>query len=420
MKSNPMMKLGPLVVVVQATLMTGIFGQGRGEAPLIRPEEKLAVQKQTVEFFDAIRPVSQTAVASTVWVWADTGRGKRPVVFGTVIGDGSKVLTKWSEIAMARGRIQVVGGDGTTAEATVQGVYQDEDLALLRLEGAQFRPVVFSDAEPPGVGRFLIAASPDETPACVGVVAVEERSLRDEDRGFLGVRLDDEHTGKGVRILGVEEGSGAGAAGLREGDIILSIGDREIGSLWEMKTTLADYGPGDSLKIRYVRDAVEAGVEAKLGERSENYPQFPSSQLRQMKSMGTVPSLVSDGFPSVIQSDMQLQRDHCGGPVLDLDGKVVGISIAREDRTSSFIIPSRAIRSLLLRDPLTMEEAREVIAEQRRDRRELARQEAPDEGQGAPRAMPIEPGSAERLRRHMEDMERLMERMRDEMESIGE
>ena len=47
-------------------------------------------------------------------------------VAAAIFGDGTKVLTKWSEIAMARGAIQVVGGDGTTAKATVLGVYQED------------------------------------------------------------------------------------------------------------------------------------------------------------------------------------------------------------------------------------------------------------------------------------------------------
>jgi S1-C subfamily serine protease len=414
-----MMKAGPLVVAVHAALAACALGQGRGEAPLIRPEEKLAVQKQTVEFFDAIRPVSREVAASTVWVWTDTGRGKRPAVFGTVIGDGRKVLTKWSEIAMSRGPIQVVGGDGTTAKATVAGVYQDEDLALLQLEGPRFRPVDFSGGGTPGLGRFMIATSPDDTPVSVGVVAVEARSLREKDQAFLGVRLDPEHGGEGVRVLGVEDASGAQEAGLEEGDVILSIGGREVGSLLEMKTALADHGPGDKLAIRYLRNGTEVGIEAELKEKSGDFPQFPNGRLREMERMGTSLSLVRSGFPSVIQTDMQLERDHCGGPVVDLDGRVVGITIARADRTRSFIIPAAAIIGLLERDPVAPSEARAALSEQREERRELARQQ-PDRGPRAQPAVPIEPGSADRLRRHIDDMERLMERMRDEMEGIGE
>ena len=35
------------------------------------------------------------------------------------------------------------------------------------------------------------------------------------------------------------------------------------------------------------------------------------------------------GFPAALQHDTVLQPNQCGGPVVDLDGKTVGINIAR-------------------------------------------------------------------------------------------
>jgi membrane-associated protease RseP (regulator of RpoE activity) len=410
------MKTGTLAMLLQTALLTGVFAQRGPEVPLMRPEEAEVVQRQTIEFFDAIQPAAQQAVASTVWVWADTtGRRKQPVAFGTVVGDGTQVLTKWSEIAMARGVIQVVGGDGKTAKATVEGVYQDEDLALLSLEGARYRPVDLSQVEAPKIGKFLIAASPDDTPASVGVVAVEARSLREKDQAFLGVRLDPEHSGTGVRILGVEEESGALEAGLKEGDVILSVGGRAVNSLIEMRTALAGFGPGERLEIRFQRDGGEVKVDAELKEKTESYQQIPGGRL---EKMGTTLSLVRGGFPSVIQTDMQLERDHCGGPVVDLDGKFAGVAIARADRTRSFIIPTKAIVELLDRSPLTPQAAQDALAQQREERQQVGQAAPQGQQQPRPRVIPAKPQQAENLRRHLEDMERLMERMRAEMEGL--
>jgi S1-C subfamily serine protease len=407
-------------MVLQAALLAGSQAQRGPEVPLMRPEEAEVVQRQTLEFFDAIRPASRDAVASTVWVWADTGRGgKRPVALGTVIGDGTRALTKWSEIAMAVGPIQVVGGDGTTAKATVLGVYQDEDLAVLSLEGARYRAVGIENLVAPKLGSFLIAASPDDTPVSVGVVAVEARSLREKDQAFLGVRPNPKHEGKGVMILGIEESSGAAGAGLRENDIILTLGERPVNSLIEMRTALTAYGPGDRVAIRYLRDGKEATVEAELKEKSENFPQFPNDRLRQMERMGTSLSLVRGGFPSAIQTDMQLERDHVGGPVVDLDGKFAGIAIARADRTRSFIIPAKAVAELLAKDPVAPDVAQEALAQQGEERQRVG-QAVPPGGQPPQRAIPVPPKRAENLRRHLEDMERLMDRMRTEMEGIEE
>ncbi len=421
------MKRNFLLIPGVAALIAAAGAQNRQRSgdidpdSLVRPEETKAVHEQTVQLFDAISPVSRRAVQGTVWIWADTGRGKRPVSFGTVIGDGTKVLTKWSEIAMALGPVQVVGGDGATARAKIRGVYQEDDLALLEIQGAHFLPVELAEVETPELGRFLVAASPDDTPASVGVVAVEARSLREQDQAFLGVFLDPEYKGGGVRIAEVEPDGGAGQAGLRGGDVILSVAGRKVGSLFELKNALSGLGPGEKIEIGYRRKGTEASVEAVLQRKKKELPQFPNARLRVMERMGTTLSLVRTGFPSVIQTDMQLERDRCGGPVVDLEGNIVGISIARADRTRSFIIPSSRLLKLLEQDPMTPEEA-QAAQEAAEEELQAAIDEAMPRGpQGAPRrAVPIEPGAADRLRRHLEDMDRLMERMRAEMDQLEE
>jgi S1-C subfamily serine protease len=419
---RPIMKASLLATAFHAALVAGAFAQVRDDVPLMRPEEAETVQRQATEFIDAVRPAVRSVVPSTVWVWADTGRGKRSVAYGTIVQDGTKALTKWSEIAMARGPIQVVGGDGTTATAMVVGVYQEEDLALLQLKGASYQPVKLVASETPKLGRFLIAASPDDTPVSVGVVAVEERSLREKDQAFLGVVANTDPPAKGLRISKVEEGSAAGVAGLEEGDLILSVGGRVVGNLIELKSALSGYRPGDRVEIRYNRKGAEAVANAELKERNVDYPEFPNGRLRQMERMGADEkglSLVHEGFPSVIQTDLRVGREQCGGPVVDLEGKVVGIGIARADRTRSFVIPAKHVVDLLSREPVSIEVAQAAMEQEEQARRQQVGQNVPPQ-QRVPRAIPAPEGAAENLRQHLEEMERLMDRMRAEMDGLNE
>jgi S1-C subfamily serine protease len=53
------------------------------------------------------------------------------------------------------------------------------------------------------------------------------------------------------------------------------------------------------------------------------------------------------GFPAVLQTDMVLSPKDCGGPVVDLDGNVLGISIARAGRVETWVLPGENIRPLL-------------------------------------------------------------------------
>ena len=249
------------------------------EVPLQRPEERQATRQQSEALFDAIRPVARVAAASTVWVWAD----RKQVAMGTVVGDGTQVLTKWSQIAFARTPVQVVGGDRTTGTARVVGVYQDDDLALLEIVGADFDPVALSTEEKPEVGRFLVAAGPADQPLRVGVVAVAERSLRESDQAFLGVMLDPDFKGDGVRVLSIDDRGGADEAGLREGDVLLAVDGEGVSSAFELRGALQKARPGDTIQVRYRRGEVEAETGILLGGRPE-FQRVPEARLRSMRS----------------------------------------------------------------------------------------------------------------------------------------
>ena len=52
------------------------------------------------------------------------------------------------------------------------------------------------------------------------------------------------------------------------------------------------------------------------------------------------------GFPRVIQHDILGRKDSVGGPLLDLNGRCVGMTIARADRAQSFAIPASDLKAL--------------------------------------------------------------------------
>jgi S1-C subfamily serine protease len=129
-----------------------------------------------------------------------------------------------------------------------------------------------------------------------------------------------------------------------------------------------------------------------------------------MERMGGPISRVRDSFTRVIQSDMRPRPDQVGGPVADMKGRVIGITLARADRTRSFIMPAAAVQKLLEtapRDP--------SLAQVRQPEQEPA---LPVRGMGAPRRG-MRQGSEEMLRRHLNEMQRLMDFMREEMEGLG-
>lgn len=390
------------------TLLAAGLLQGAAPAqddiPLLRPEERAAVDAQTDEFNHSLRPVLTEAAKSTVRIWS----GKRRLAYGTVIGGGDRILTKWSELARARGEIRVEGSGGEVLPAKVSGVYEDEDLAVLETAGTPLTPVKWAK-EIPALGGFLAAPQPDGRPAAFGVVSVLERNLKDTDQAFIGIQAVPEFAGPGAKIASVEPESGAAAAGLKAGDIILKVGERSISGLLELKNSLVGLDPGSTVPLQVRSGGGERMVDVRLGNRP-NLPNFPGDRLRQMERMGGAISRVRDSFTSAIQTDMRPQPSQIGGPVVDLKGRVVGITLARADRTRSFIMPAASVEALLAKeakDP-TLAQVRQPDEEAALPVRRMA---AP----GRP-----QPGGEERMRRHLSEMQRLMEFMREEMDSLEE
>ena len=69
-----------------------------------------------------------------------------------------------------------------------------------------------------------------------------------------------------------------------------------------------------------------------------------------------------------MQHDAVLSPQDCGGPLVDLDGKVVGINIARAGRVETYALPSKLARSVLA--SLRLQAARsahEIATQQERE-----------------------------------------------------
>jgi hypothetical protein len=81
----------------------------------------------------------------------------------------------------------------------------------------------------------------------------------------LGVMIDD--TDDGVVIGDIVDGSAAAKAGLRRGDTILKINDKYIFTSDGLLKALSPFNPGESIKVRYIRDGKEKSVKATLSKR---------------------------------------------------------------------------------------------------------------------------------------------------------
>jgi serine protease Do len=190
---------------------------------------------------------------------------------------------------------------------------------MLKIDADMLVPVVWRERDAPQVGSWLATTGVGALPAAVGVVSVEPRRIA-QTSGMLGIVPED--SDDGPIISRVFAGSGAEKAGLRVNDVVTKLNGR-------MKA-------GQTVKLTVKRGERELEIEATLTSRDN-----------EQESLGSELSERRGGFASAFQHDTVLDADQCGGPVVDLDGKVVGINIARAGRVVSYALPAAAILPLL-------------------------------------------------------------------------
>ncbi|MEO6005941.1 MAG: Do family serine endopeptidase [Opitutus sp.] len=99
-------------------------------------------------------------------------------------------------------------------------------------------------------------------------------------RGYLGVAsetLTPDHaealglnrSTKGVMVTDVYPGTPAETAGIKRGDVILSINDKTVGSLRDLRVLIAQTAPGSKVKLKVSRDGKDRIVEASLSKLDE-------------------------------------------------------------------------------------------------------------------------------------------------------
>lgn len=397
------------------------------DVPLMRPDEEKIVDAQAASLNQVLAPTLAEASKSTVRIWGLAGRDGRQgkpalLAYGTVVGNGRQVLTKWSEIEASETNLYVQSGSGEAFEAKVQGVFSDEDLVLLSLgeSGDKGHSVTFVLSPAKFVaatldhGRFISAPQAEGTLAGFGVVSVLERNLRETDRAHLGILVDQDHPGNGVRIASVQPEYGAAEAGIQPGDVILEIDQRKISGLQELKNALANKMPGDVVKILIDSAGNERSVDVVLSNRPI-FGQFSGDRLNQMERMGGEPNRVRNGFSRVVQSDMKMEKNQMGGPVVDLEGRIVGITMARADRTRTYLMSSPAVMDLLKGPMDTVVQARAKLAMQRQQLAEQRKSLMPKDRPGPQARRPFDP---QRTQRHLQDVERLRERIYRELELL--
>jgi len=261
----------------------------------------------------------------------------------TVVHEDGYVVTKASEIDTKNNQaLTVMLSKHKNVPAKVVKTFPDYDLALLKLEDVSGLTPISWDTR--GIdlplGSFLSAAGSGPDPVAIGLVSVKPRSFF-ENKGFLGIGTAPDE--KGVKVTSVIPGGGAGNAGIKRGDIITKIDQIVCDSPEKLTKQINKSKPGTAIILHFLRGNSEAAMRVTLTDRSA----LKANAGGRMNRMGTEISKTRSGFRSILQTDLPILPQQCGGPVVDLKGNVIGLNIARAGRIKTFAIPAVDIQKLL-------------------------------------------------------------------------
>jgi serine protease Do len=297
--------------------------------------------KTDSKFLSLFQKLLEEPRNSTVQIRCD---GKN-VALGTVVDEHGWILTKTSVL---EGTPTVVLNDGRQFEAKIVGEHEDHDLSLLKIEASKLTPPKWRSSKEVPIGFWTVSVGWGTNPMALGVVSVATRNIKyaknykpqtPNNSGYLGVALI--QTEKQAVIEQIMPNTSASKAGLKVKDIILSVSGKTVSDGQSLIGLLQKYQPGDKVIIKYKRGDEEAkDLTVTLGKR-------PQSRGDIQNNMGSKLSLRIDGFPTILQHDGIVLPDQCGGPLVDLEGCVIGINISRAGRTESYAIPAEVVQDIL-------------------------------------------------------------------------
>jgi serine protease Do len=267
--------------------------------------------------------------------------GRNEIAYGTVISADGYVLTKASEVEGV-GKIDVRVDKESFKDAKVVMTDTRWDVALLKIDATDLTPVVFAPDSKLPRGTWVVVngvTSRTNRRVMAGIISADNREILPEGGAVLGVTLKE--TKKGLAVEEVSKDSGAEKSGLKKGDIITTIDGKPLKEVAALGKLLSKMKSGSDVKVAILRDGKKDELDVKLSARGDIFREA----TRNDEMSGDFSNRRS-GFPRVIQHDILGASITMGGPVLDLEGRAVGMNIARANRAETFAIPVEELREL--------------------------------------------------------------------------
>ncbi|TWT72701.1 putative periplasmic serine endoprotease DegP-like precursor [Posidoniimonas polymericola] len=339
-----------MLLLALAMLPSPLLGQEEDQTPTPAPSleqarnvfqdalERLWIPNHRLTDGPQVHAAFRDAVADARRCVVQVRCDGKPVALGGVVGPDGWVLTKATQLD---GDPVVRFDGGKEYPAQVTGVDRRYDLAMLKIDATGLEALALDTAPDSRDGDWLATVGTGKNPVAVGVLSVSPREIPHR-AGILGVQLEEARDG--ATVAKVFPDTGAEDAGILVNDVLLRVNDKPMKNRSQLIREVQSHSPGDEIVLLVRRGQEELSIKAMLsgriaamGPNRSDYQNNLGSQLSQRRF----------GFPSALQHDTALPADKCGGPLVNLEGQVVGFNIARAGRTETYAAPTSVLRALV-------------------------------------------------------------------------
>ncbi len=294
---------------------------------------------------------SEISVSSSIIKIANEHRAD---TLGTIVSHDGLVVAKLSELAPSF-RCQLPSGQ--ELDGHIVGADVNRDLALIRIDAQNLTAISFDPATSlPQPGDILITHGFGETTVGLGVVSVKpgELPVQQEEGGrevVWGLEFDPVPEVRteilkqgplsvsGLRLTRVASRSFGESTHLLVNDLVVSINGEATTRLEQWNQITQAIEAGQLVKVEIIRNGQRYQATSTTRSRSQRTPHDrwgggPVSERR--FELG-----------HVIIHDTVIRPEECGSPVMNLEGKVIGINIARVLRVASFAISIQEVQKFV-------------------------------------------------------------------------
>ncbi len=269
---------------------------------------------------------------ATVQVNCDGQQG----ALGIAVDPRGLIVTKLSQLF---GEVSCTLSDGRTVPAKIAACSPAFDLVLLQVNLNGLPTISWDKSGQPQNGTVVVVLSPRTRPIAVGIIC-DSRTQKIPDKPAR-LSVDTKPIGAAMLVTGFPPGSYASDF-LRAGDIITKVEGHSVHTPDDVLKLIASAGKdgGDRVAVAYEHKGTALTANVPLNSQVKG-GEFWRLDLSDRRS----------GFPSVFIHDAVIGPADCGGAVVDGQGHVIGMNIARADRDQTLAIPAaiiaREVRTLI-------------------------------------------------------------------------